>query len=143
MSELLSDEIKKTVSDKLSKNLTEPVNLIFFTMELECQSCRQTHQLLEEFVQLSDKISLTVFRFDIDKKEKEKYRIERIPAIIIKNDKDYGIRMFGLPSGYEFATLIENIIMVSTGETGIKEKNLKKISTIKKPIHIQVFVTNT
>jgi len=50
----------------------------------------------------------------------EKYGIDKIPAIAIlrggDEPKDYGIRFYGIPSGYEFTSLIEDIMMVSSGQ---------------------------
>lgn len=140
---ILPDEVKEEVKKNFEKSLKNPVKLTYFTMELECQFCQQTHQLLEEIAPLSDKISLKIFKFDIDKKEKDAFKIDKIPAIIVMDEKDYGIRFYGLPAGYEFASFIQDIIMVSTGETGLTEKSIERIKTLSKPIHIQVFVTNT
>ncbi len=140
---VLPEDVKQGVKEKLEKSLKNPVKLIFFTQEFECQFCQQTYQLLEEIVSLSDKISLNVFNFAGDKKEVKKYKIDKIPAIAVMNEKDYGIRLFGLPTGYEFTSLIEAIIMVSSGETGLTEKSIGRIKTLSKPVHIQVFVTNT
>jgi alkyl hydroperoxide reductase subunit AhpF len=58
-------------------------------------------------------------------------------------NKDYGIRLYGIPSGYEFGTLIEDLIMVSKGETGLNDHTLKQVKKIKEPVHIQVFTTPT
>jgi len=143
MSSLLPDDIKKEVKEKFSKELKNPVTITYFTMELECQFCKQTHQLLDEIVALSDKISLTIYEFDTDKETAKKFNIDKIPAIAISGEKDYGIRMYGMPSGYEFTSLIESILMVSKGEAELKKENLDKIGKISHPIHIQVFVTNT
>ncbi|MCK4235314.1 thioredoxin family protein [candidate division WOR-3 bacterium] len=143
MASMLPEDIKKEVKEKFKISLKNPVNITYFTMELECQSCQQTHELLNEIVSLSDLISLSVFKFDIDKEKVKEYNIEKIPAIVIMSDKDYGIRFYGLPSGYEFASLLEAVIMVSKQETGLKEESLQKIAKLSKPVHIQVFVTNT
>lgn len=143
MASMLPEGIKKEVKEKFKISLKNPVNITYFTMELECQSCQQTHELLNEIVSLSDLISLSVFKFDIDKEKVKEYNIEKIPAIVIMSDKDYGIRFYGLPSGYEFASLLEAVIMVSKQETGLKEESLQKIAKLSKPVHIQVFVTNT
>ncbi len=140
---ILLDEVKQEVKKKFDKELKNPVKLIYFTEKLECQFCKETHQLLDEIVTLSDKISLDVFNFAIDKEEVDKYKIDKIPAIVIMNEKDYGIRLFGLPAGYEFSSLIEGITLVSTGKTGLNEKSIERIATLTNPVHIQVFVTNT
>jgi glutaredoxin-like protein len=143
MGQILPADIKKELQSKFKNSLKDPVSIIYFTMELECEFCRQTHDLLDEVTALSDLLSLSVFKFDIDKKVVEKYHIDKIPAIVIESEKNHGIRFFGLPAGYEFSALIGSIIMVSTKETGLKKESIEKISKIKKPIHIQVFSTNT
>ena len=140
---MLLDEVKQEVKKKFDKELRNPIKLIYFTEKLECQFCKETHQLLDEIVTLSDKISLNVFNFAIDKEEVDKYKIDKIPAIVIMNEKDYGIRLFGLPAGYEFSSLIEGITLVSTGKTGLNEKSIERIATLTNPVQIQVFVTNT
>ncbi len=43
----------------------------------------------------------------------------KFPATVIRNGKDYGIRFFGLPAGYEFAALLDAILAVSRGGFGI------------------------
>ena len=140
---MLPDEVKQEVKKKFDKELKNPVKLIYFTEKLECQFCKETHQLLDEIGTLSDKISLDVFNFAIDKEEVDKYKIDKIPAIVIMNEKDYGIRLFGLPAGYEFSSLIEGTTIVPTGKTGLNEKSIEKIATLTNPVHGQIFVTNT
>ncbi|RMG27296.1 MAG: glutaredoxin, partial [Methanobacteriota archaeon] len=78
-----------------------------------------------------------------DKEVAEKYGIDKIPATIIMGDKDYGIRFYGIPSGYEFSTLLEDIIMVSHRDSGLSPKTREKIAAIDTPLHFQVFVTPT
>ena len=61
----------------------------------------------------------------------------------MSEDKDYGIRFSGIPSGYEFTTIIEAINMVSKGDSGLKEKSKQKLKAVNKPLHIQVYITPT
>ncbi len=73
--------------------------------------------------------------------------IDKIPAIaILKGGNagaDCGIRYFGIPSGYEFASLVEDIIMVGNGDSGLAEATRKALATLPAEVHIQVFVTPT
>mgnify|MGYP003350859427 CR=1 FL=1 len=48
---------------------------------------------------------------------------------------------FGMPGGYEFATLLETIKMVSTGDSGLSEETKTRIKSLAGNVHIQVFVT--
>ncbi len=129
------------------QNLVAPVKLVMFTQETECQYCRETRQIVEELAQLSDKITAEVHDFVTDKEAVEAYKIDKIPAIAIvrggDEPKDYGIRYFGIPSGYEFSSLIEDILMVSQGESGLSQETKQAVAQINEPVHIQVFVTPT
>ncbi len=125
------------------KELKESVKIINFTQKFECQYCSETRQLLEELAQLSDKLSLEVYNFTEDKAEAEKYNIEKIPATVIMGDKDYGIRYYGIPSGYEFSSILQDIVTVSKRDTGLSESTKQKLASIQESVHLQVFVTPT
>ena len=139
----LSEKDKQQIKE-MFKDLKEPVKIINFTQTLECQYCRETRQILEEVTELSDKINLEILNLVEFKEKAQEYGVEdKIPAIIIEGDKDYGIRYYGIPSGYEFGTLIEDIIMVSKRDSGLKSDTKEKLHQLTKPIHIQVFITPT
>lgn len=139
---ILKKRDQKAIEKEFEK-LVEPVKIVYFTQEMECQFCEQTHELLQEVAELSDKLSLEVYDFVKDKDKALQYRIDKIPATVIEGKKDHGIRFFGVPSGYEFSTLLGSIIEVSTGESGLSEKTKSLIAKIHTPVHIQVFVTPT
>jgi glutaredoxin-like protein len=127
--------------------LKNPVKLLMFTQELECEYCRETRMIAEEIAGLSDSISLEVYNFVTDKEVAEQYDIDKIPAIAVLQDGDepidYGIRYYGIPSGYEFSSLIEDVMMVSQGESGLSEATKTQVAELTEPVHIQVFVTPT
>ena len=143
---LLNDEIKTQLQDEFA-NLTGPVKLVLFTQEMECQYCTETRSLAEEVAGLSDKIDVEIYDFVKDSEIAETYNIDKIPAMaIIKGGdepKDYGIRLYGIPSGYEFSTLIEDIAMVSAGESGLDQATKDELASLSSPLHFQVFVTPT
>ncbi len=125
------------------ENLVNPVRLVMFTQEIECEYCAETRQLVEEIAELSPKITAEIYNFVTDKPKAEEYKVDKIPAIAIIGQKDYGIRFYGIPSGYEFTTLLEDIVDVSRGESGLSEASKKALASLTKPVHIQVFVTPT
>ena len=140
----LTGEDAKTVKNILS-NLPKTITLVNFTQELECQYCRETRQLLEELRDLSDgKIKLEVYNFITDKEQTETYNVDKIPATVVKSDdRDFGIRYYGIPSGYEFSSLLEEIQMVASGDAGVSVETKEKIANITQPLRLQVFVTPT
>lgn len=140
---LIPEEHIKHVKSELEEKLKEPVKIVMFTQEVECQFCAQTKQLLNELAALTEKISVEVYDFVADADKAKEYGVDKAPAIVIISEKDYGIRFYGMPYGYEFQTFLEGIISVSTGKTDLSEGNKKQLKEIKKPVHIQVFVTLT
>ena len=120
---------------------------MLFTQEMECQYCTETRELATEVAGLSDKIEVEIYDFVADKEIVETYGIDKIPAMAIvkggDEPKDYGIRLYGIPSGYEFSTLIEDIAMVSTGESGLDQSTKDELAALTTPLHLQVFVTPT
>lgn len=139
----LDENTKKEVKKSLS-NLNKGVNVIFFSQDKkDCEYCTETQSLLEEVVELSDKIKLDVKNFDNDKQEAEKYGVDKTPATVIVSDKDYGIKFYGIPTGHEFSSLIQAIHMVSLGEIEMPDDFRKKLDSIDKAVHLQIFVTPT
>lgn len=139
------DEQLKSELSKILSVLKKNVKLIFFHQELECQYCKETKQILSELVEISDKLSLEVKNFVIDKTEAEKYGIDKIPATVMldENDTDYGIKFYGIPSGYEFSSLLEDIKMLGTGNSGLPKAVEDEVKKIDSEVHMQVFVTPT
>jgi glutaredoxin-like protein len=129
------------------EGLRTPVKLVMFTQAMECEYCRETRMIAEEVAGLSDAISVEVYDFVTDQEVADRYGIDKIPAIAVVRDgedaKDYGIRYYGIPSGYEFSSLIEDILMVSLGQSGLSQATKKQLQELTKPVHIQVFVTPT
>lgn len=147
---MLISEKDRAVIREMFEELENPVRLVVFTQgslklpgQPDCMYCEQTVKLTQELAELSDKVSVEVVNFHTEKEKVEEYQIARIPAIAVVGTKDYGVRYYGIPAGYEFSTLLENIIDVSKGKTDLSEETLEQLARIDTPVHIQVFVTPT
>ena len=140
---LLPDDKKEVLRNEMKEKMVDPVSIIMFTQEIECRFCSDTRQLVQEFQTLSDKIKVEVYDFMADGDKAKQYGIEKIPALAIVGKKDYGVRIYGIPYGYELQTLVEAIVNVSKGTTDLSEKTKSILADVKAPVHIQVFVTLT
>jgi glutaredoxin-like protein len=140
---LIPEEHREHIKNELAENLVNPVRLIMFTQQLECQMCAQTKQLVTEIAALNDKIEAEVHDFVADAELAKQYGVEKIPAMVLVGRKDYGVRIYGLPYGYEFQTLMSALMIVSHGRTDLSEETKTKLKTVRTPVHIQVFVTLT
>ncbi len=139
---LLKDKDREFLTTEFQK-LTTPVKLVYFTQEHECPYCEMTGQIVQEVAGLSDKISTTVYDFVANKDMADQYHVDKIPAIAVEGAKDYGMRFYGIPSGYEFTSLIESIKDASAGTTGLSAATKEALAKLEQPVHIQVFSTPT
>ncbi len=140
---LLKDEDRKKLADDFAQKLTGPVKLEFFTQNRDCMYCAPTEMILKEVAGLSDRISLGTWNFVNDKDQAVQYGVDKIPAVAVVGQRDYGVRFFGIPAGYEFASLVASVIDVSRGETGLSQESKDILKALSKPVNIQVFVTPT
>jgi glutaredoxin-like protein len=144
---LLDDRILNEVKESF-KSLKNPVRLIVFTRDdsitvpgVECQTCRDNQRLINEIAELSDKISVQFYDFLKDTERVKEYHVTKIPLTIVQGEKDFGIRLYGIPAGHEFATLLNAIHIVSSVDSGLSQETKDSLKTLNKPVHIQVFVT--
>jgi alkyl hydroperoxide reductase subunit AhpF len=138
--------------DKLRESFTEmtrPVRLLFFTQTLDCETCPQTRQILDELPALSDKIAIEEVNFVLEKEKAQQYGIDRVPAIAVVGQdeadqpRDSRIRFVGTPAGYEFISLVQAILLVGGRESILTAENRQRVAAIDTPVTMQVFTTPT
>jgi glutaredoxin-like protein len=144
---LLQHKDRQYITSEFAKTITRPVKLVVFTQSIECEYCRETRQIAEEIAELSPHVSSEVYDFVEHKEVAAQYGVTQIPATVVLLDgempKDFGIRYYGIPAGYEFTSLVQDIIMVGSGETDLSAETKQWAASLTKPIHLQVFVTPT
>lgn len=140
---ILPEEKKELLKKDFMEKLVDPVKIVVFSQEFECRYCSDTRKLAQELATLDPKITTEIYDFVADVARTKEYGINKIPALAIIGKKDYGVRIYGIPYGYELQTLIEAIINVSKGKTDLSEKTKQILTEVKEPVHIQVFVTLT
>ena len=140
---LITDEVVSQLKEEFS-TLANPVRLAVFSQALALPESEQVRRLVEELGALHPQISTESYNFVLDKEKAESLGIARIPAVaILGADKDYGIRFYGLPSGYEFGSLVDAILDVSSGDSGLLAETKQALHDLARPVHIQVFSTPT
>ena len=151
---MIQDEQKKQIQEILAQ-MEAPVKLVHFTQEINVEFAREGRKLLEELSEISDKLSLEVYNLQIDREKAAEWGIDKVPATAIvggggvgddgagDNEKDYGIRFYGAPMGYEFSSLLDAIVSVSTGDSGLASETRETLQKLTEPLHLMVFVTPT
>jgi glutaredoxin-like protein len=147
MTQLLDENIQQQVRDAFAQ-MKEPVHILFFGSKQNCEYCDDTRQLLEEVTALSDKLSLGIHDIDSDAAIAAQYHVDKTPGLVIaakdgETITDYGIRFAGIPAGHEFASLIQDILFVSSRDSGLSAATREYLKSLQKPVLLQVFATPT
>jgi glutaredoxin-like protein len=144
--------ISSADQDRLREELavmTQPVRLLFFTQTLDCETCVQTRQILDELPPLSDKITIEEVNFILEPEKAAEYGIDRVPAIAVVTqdasggERDSKMRFLGVPSGYEFLSLIHAVRLAGGGSSHLSEENRTRVAAVDKPMTMWVFTTPT
>jgi len=126
------------------ERLGGPVKLVVFSQSLAAaELCQQNEQLVREVAALSDQISVETLNLAIDRERAEAYGVDQVPAIVVEGARDYGIRFYGVPTGYEFSNLIDAIIVASTGEPALSDDTKASLAALAGDVDIKVFSTPT
>ena len=123
--------------------LPAPVRLVFFTQTFGCDTCLPARQAVDQIASLSDQITVEEHDFVLDRDEVTTHRIERVPAVAVVGDRDLGLRFYGVPGGYEMASIVDAVLLAATGDVGLSPESLAAIAVVDRPIDLKVFVTPT
>ena len=146
---LIPDREKQDLKRNFRTELKKEVTLGLFTQKpslltipgRECRYCDETQQLMEELTALSPKLHLEVYDFYSQTEEREKYRVERIPAILLGAGDDARLKFYGIPMGHEFPTILEGIKTLSRGVSPLAMESRKRLHQVNQAVRVQVFVT--
>jgi alkyl hydroperoxide reductase subunit AhpF len=144
---LLSDREQQQVSE-LFEDLTRPVRLLLFTQTFGCETCGDARRVLDALAEISDKVTVDECNLVLDADRAARYGVDRAPSTAVlafdgEEERDYGVRFVGLTAGYEFSSLIDAILLVSSGTSGLSEESRSLIASVKEPVDVRVFVTPT
>jgi alkyl hydroperoxide reductase subunit AhpF len=129
--------------------MTSKVRVLFFTQTLGCETCVHTRQILDELPALSDKIAIDEINFVLEKEKAAQYGVDRVPALALLAENGSGeahdsrIRFLGAPSGYEFISLVQALLLVGGRASTITDENRRKLAAVDTPMTVQVFTTPT
>ncbi|HET8646046.1 MAG TPA: glutaredoxin, partial [Vicinamibacteria bacterium] len=118
---LIRDDVAAQLKSEFAK-LVNPVRLVVFSQTMADPESEQVKRLVEELAALDEKLTAEPVNFVLDRERVEQLGVQRTPAVaVLAGDTDYGIRFYGMPSGYEFGALVDAVLDVSSGDSGLTE----------------------
>ncbi len=151
---VITDGEKGQLRGLLERGLTNEVKIIHFTsyesnvtpsgLVVPGRSqnfYEETRQLLAEVASLSSKLSLEIHDYDADIDGAARYRIDKVPATLLVRGNNDRVRYYGIPSGFQFSTLVEALVDVSRGSYRLMPETKDKLQLFINDVHIQIFTT--
>ena len=139
---IISAPVRAQAAARLAR-LPNPVRLVVFTQQADCRFCRENRELAEELAGLSSGISVEVHDLLLDKVQAAAYAVDRVPAVCVAGEHDHGIRFYGVPTGFEFNSLLSAVEVVAKRDSGLSTESRQRLSAISGSLDIQVFTTLT
>ena len=138
---MLSDKDKKYVASTLA-GMRSDVRLVLFSRDGgECKYCDDAEGLLADVAGAAPRVTVEVLSLKKDAARARDLGIDKVPGIALLGKKDYSLRYFGLPSGYDFVPFVETILAVANDDPGISAESVAMLAKLKKPVQLSVFVT--
>lgn len=114
---------------------------VFVPGREECRFCGDVQTMLEEIASLSTRITLRVHELARAPEEAKRYRIERVPATVLRGVLNRPLVIYGMPAGTLFPFLIEACIAVSNGKSTATPTVKRKLKRIKRDLTVRVFTS--
>ena len=131
----LSDKVRLTLFIRPESNLIIPGR--------QPTTSREAAELLKELVELSDKLELVIHDATAEPELAKRHSIGQLPALLLPGADGSNIRFFGLPSGYEFSTLVADLVDCSRQQHSLAPETVQTLANLTVNVHLQVFVTPT
>ena len=147
---ILNDQVRQQLKDRFAERLTGPVQLTLYTRPgtgrlilpsgMGCATCDDARELVEGLQEASPElVELEVV--DVSAGDSD---VDEVPTLTVGLPAEAPrMRWQGLPAGFEFATVVDAMERLSTGEHGLSETTVEALGRVQEPVEIKVFATPT
>ena len=129
--------------------MTRSVRLLFFTQTLDCETCLQTRQILDELPPLSDKIAIEEVNLILEGDTAKAYGIDRAPAIAVTYEENGSGGRYAHPLPRRAGRLRVHLAGAGraarrrTCDRSCPRPAGQRLAAVDRPVTMQVFTTPT
>ena len=153
LSEADQDQLKDIFSNQMDRPvrlrvLTKPTSKLYVPGQQLCATCSEAEPFARELASLNDKLEVVVHDVRAEPAAAEQYAAgDALPIMLVEpgaaSDGEVGAsatsgatRFLGLPAGYEFSTLIADILDVSRGAVDLSEAAQTELRELDQDLHL-------
>lgn len=138
MERLIDQQTADTLKARFGEILQKDVEIKVYT-DSKGEYAEFTLEFMKELSEITPKIKPVILSAD----EGKKLGYNTDPTLVIGENLGQKLVFNGTPAGHEANTIIETIVLLSTGSTGFTDGDADLLAHIDKPVKIQVFVTTS
>jgi len=138
--ELITEDIKAALKEAFKELKDDVLIEVYTKIGVNDMFNGLAVDIINATAEASSKIKIKLYKVG-DENSKNR-NVHRPPTILIAPDK-YSIRYTGAPLGEEGRSLVQSIIMASTGQTLVSPDTKKRLQRLKEKRHVRVFVSPT
>jgi hypothetical protein len=149
---ILNEQVRGQLRERFSQELSGPVQLTLYTKPgsgrlilpsgLGCETCADARELADELVAAAppDLVRLRV----VDVTTDDAGDVADVPTLTVGVPGEPArISWKGLPSGFEFATVVDAVERASSGDLGLSAQTVEALENVTEPVEVMVFATPT
>jgi len=133
-------ELMRQLSDAFEKMSHDVPLVLFARKESDDVFTQAARQVIRAFRQLTSKVTLR--EYNLGHELAGEWNVTGAPTLVIAPER-YAIRWLGAPMGEEARTLLETILLVGHGKSGLSEESVRILGKLDGPRKIKVFVSPT
>jgi glutaredoxin-like protein len=140
----LSEEFRRDLEETLA-TMVKPVEVYVFIGSM-CETCGDTVAFMKFFRDASPvkgghrMLELKILDYDV-REHRDVFRKQGVSRVPTVSFLDGLVRWTGIPAGEEVRALVETIMRISEGESGLEEETKRALATLKGRVHIETIVT--
>ena len=141
---IINEETRKFLKERFDKDFAADVEVVIFTdtnpaTQERSEYVEFTAGIFKELSEISPRI--IVKEEQLGGAKALSYGITTDPSVMIGENKGYRIIFNGAPAGHEFTSVIETLLFVSRGESGLSSDSQARIEAVPGTARVQIFVT--
>jgi hypothetical protein len=138
---MLKDSTLQIIRESLGQ-LSQPVKLILFTSDTNCDSCPDAIAIARAIKAASPKIGLEMYDITMDRDKSGEYGVKRVPSFVVEGQDGKQVTFSGSLEGITLIMLLDALACIGTCRIVFPEKIVRTLDLLKNDVPIQVLLEN-
>jgi alkyl hydroperoxide reductase subunit AhpF len=136
---MIKESSQQIIRESLGQ-LKQPVRLVLFTSDRNCDSCPDAIATAKAIKAASPKIALEIYDLAMDRDKSEEYGIKRVPSFVVQSTVRRSVTFSGAVEGISLIMLLDAINGVASNRTWFPDRIASALTLLRHEVNVQVFL---